>query len=92
MFIKECFMFIFWSNEKVWAILTNKLFVRAVRLDRFVSSGVSAYQNLQVFMDRFGKRGEEKNCYAVVQIVRILFASLPPIVFVVFRITYGCIG
>ena len=34
-----------------------------VRLARFVSSGVSAYQNLEVFRDRFGKLGEERSCY-----------------------------
>ena len=56
--------FIFWSNEKVCGIhicFWPISFVRAVRLARFVSSGVSTYQNLEVFRDRFGKLGEERN-------------------------------
>ena len=62
--------FIFWSNEKVCGIHIHVCFwpisfVRAVRLARFVSSGVSAYQSLELFRDRFGKREEERNCYAV---------------------------
>ena len=89
--------FIFWSNEKVCGIHIHVCFwpisvACAVRVARFVSSGVSAYQSLEVFRDRFGKREEERNCYAVwfrsgrlSKILRILFTSLPPIVFVVFQ-------
>ena len=60
--------FIFWSNEKVCGIhlcFWPISFVRAVHLARFVSSGVSANQNLEVFRDWFWKQGEERNCYAV---------------------------
>ena len=52
----------FWSDEKVCGIhicFWPISFVRAVRLACFVSSGGSAYQNLVVFRDRFGKWGEE---------------------------------
>ena len=53
---------IFWSKEEVCGIhicFWPISFAHAVRLTRFVSSGVSDSQNLEVFRDRFGKRGEE---------------------------------
>ena len=77
--------FIFWNNEKVCGIHICFWPIGFVRLARFVSSGVSAYQNLKVFRDRFGswekKEAVTKSSLGV-QILRILFASLPPTVFV----------
>ena len=51
--------FIFWSIEKVcgWPIS----FVRAVRLARFVSSGVSAYQTLKCSGTGLGSGGGKKD-------------------------------
>ena len=95
-------VFIIWSNEKVcgiyicfWPISV----VCAVHLARFVSSGVFAYYNLEVFRDRFGKRGEERSCYAVWfrsgRMSKFCAFFLPvflPLFLYVFKITYNCIG
>ena len=98
----DCFLF-FWSNEKVCGIhkcFWPISFVCAVRLACFVSSCISAYQNLEVFRDQFGKPGEERSCYAVWfrsgRISKFCAFLLPvfflPLFWYVFKITYNCIG
>ena len=65
-FTADCFLLFGVMRKSVGSICFWPISVEcAVRLARFVSSGVFAYQNLEVFRDRFGKRGEERSWYAV---------------------------
>ena len=62
----------------------------------FVSSGVFTYQNLEVFRDQFGKRGEERSCYVVWfrsgRLSKFFLPVFLPLFLYVFKITYNCIG